>query len=85
LGGEEFAAILPHTAPEQARLAAERLRNALAGLEVGTARGTVRFTVSIGVASMVSEAASLDRILKKADDALYEAKQQGRDCVIIAA
>ena len=84
LGGEEFAAILTHTPPDLGCLAAERLRQTLGALEVGTARGPVRFTVSIGVASMAAEAASLDQIMKRADDALYEAKQQGRNRVITA-
>ena len=85
LGGEEFAAILTHTAPDQGRTAAERLRKALKALVVDTAKGTVRFTVSIGVASMTDQPASLEEIMKKADDALYAAKQQGRDRVISAA
>ena len=84
LGGEEFAAILTHTAPDQGRLAAERLRKAMKRLEVATAKGVVRFTVSIGVAAMVVEDLSLEQIMKKADEALYAAKQQGRDRVVIA-
>jgi diguanylate cyclase (GGDEF)-like protein/PAS domain S-box-containing protein len=84
LGGEEFAAILTHTPPDQGRLAAERLRQAMKEVAVDTVGGTVRFTVSIGVASMVTETASLDEILKMADDALYEAKQTGRDRVVTA-
>lgn len=84
LGGEEFAAILTHTAPDQGRLAAERLRKAMKSLEVATANGVVRFTVSIGVAAMVAEDLSLEQIMKKADEALYAAKQQGRDRVVSA-
>ena len=84
LGGEEFAAILTHTAPDMGRLAAERLRKALKKLEVATAKGVVRFTVSIGVAAMLTEDLSLEQIMKKADEALYEAKQQGRDRVVLA-
>jgi diguanylate cyclase (GGDEF)-like protein len=85
LGGEEFAAILTHTSPEQGRLVAERLRQALKALQVDTANGPVHFTVSIGVASMVTEAAPLDGIMKKADEALYAAKQEGRDRVVMAS
>ena len=85
LGGEEFAAILTHTAPEQGILAAERLRKALKALEVNTATGPVCFTVSIGVASLVQADLSLEQIMKKADDALYAAKYQGRDRVITAS
>ena len=84
LGGEEFAAILTHTAPEQGILAAERLRKALKALEVNTATGPVCFTVSIGVASLVQADLSLEQIMKKADDALYAAKYEGRDRVVAA-
>jgi diguanylate cyclase (GGDEF)-like protein/PAS domain S-box-containing protein len=84
LGGEEFAAILTHTAPEQGILAAERLRKALKTLEVSTAIGPVRFTVSIGVASLVQADLPLEQIMKKADEALYAAKDQGRDRVVAA-
>jgi len=84
LGGEEFAAILTHTAPAQGVLAAERLRKALKALEVRTPNGPVRFTVSIGVASLVQADLSLAQIMKKADDALYAAKDQGRDRVVTA-
>ena len=84
LGGEEFAAILTHTAPEQGVLAGERLRKALKALEVSTANGPVGFTVSIGVASLAQADLTLEQIMKKADDALYEAKNQGRDRVVTA-
>lgn len=84
LGGEEFAAILTHTAPEQGVLASERLRKALKALEVSTANGPVRFTVSIGVASLAQADLSLQQIMKNADKALYAAKNQGRDRVVTA-
>jgi diguanylate cyclase (GGDEF)-like protein/PAS domain S-box-containing protein len=84
LGGEEFAAILTHTVPDQGRLAAERLRQALQALAVETAAGTVRFSVSIGVAAMLQDGLSLEEIMKKADNALYDAKQQGRNRVVLA-
>lgn len=84
LGGEEFAAILTHTAPEQGVLASERLRKALKALEVSTANGPVRFTVSIGVASLAQADLSLQQIMKNADNALYAAKNQGRDRVVTA-
>ncbi len=84
LGGEEFAAILTHTLPEQAVLAAERLRRALKALTVSTSGGEIRFTVSIGLASMDQGGLSLEQIMKKADTALYEAKDRGRDQVVMA-
>lgn len=84
LGGEEFAAILTHTSPEHGRQAAERLRKDLKRLIVTTASGQVGFTVSIGVASLVEADLSLEQIMKKADNALYAAKAQGRNRVVMA-
>jgi len=85
LGGEEFAAILTHTLPEQGVLAAERLRKALKSLAVSTSGGEIHFTVSIGLASMGQGGLSLEQIMKQADTALYEAKDRGRDRVVMAA
>jgi len=82
LGGEEFAAILTHTPPQQGCLAGERLRQALKALQVETVNGVVQFTVSIGVAAMGPADGSLEQVMKKADEALYAAKQRGRDRVI---
>lgn len=79
LGGEEFVAILPETDLESGQGAAERLRAAIAGLEVDD-HPPLRLTVSIGVATLEMEesfAAALDR----ADAAMYRAKQAGRNCV----
>lgn len=82
LGGEEFAALLPETASEQAMEVAERLRlaveNSVVTLEDGTA---FHFTVSIGVTSLERTDARVDALLKRADSALYKAKKGGRNLV----
>ncbi|WP_323141362.1 GGDEF domain-containing protein [Massilia phyllosphaerae] len=75
LGGEEFAVLLPDTGPDTARLVAGRLRTAL-----DQAAGGVRYTVSIGVASLAA-GESLSALLKRADAALYAAKAGGRNRV----
>jgi diguanylate cyclase (GGDEF)-like protein len=75
LGGEEFAVLLPDTGPDTARLVAGRLRAAL-----DQAAGGVRYTVSIGVASLAA-GESLSALLKRADAALYAAKASGRNRV----
>jgi diguanylate cyclase (GGDEF)-like protein len=84
LGGEEFAALLPETDLDGARAIAERLRAAVEGAVAVTAEdGTpVRFTVSIGVAELVSSDASFEGMLNRADKALYRAKGGGRNRVI---
>ena len=82
-GGEEFAVLAPNTPPEAARLLAERLRAAVAR-QVLVHRGTeVSITCSIGVANMVGSPPP--SVIEQADQALYEAKRQGRNRVIEAA
>ncbi|MDE2311258.1 MAG: diguanylate cyclase [Betaproteobacteria bacterium] len=82
IGGEEFAILLPETRGEQALEVAERLRLAIAGATVPLEQGgSVHLTVSIGVASVVATDARIDDVLKRADMALYAAKNAGRNRV----
>jgi diguanylate cyclase (GGDEF)-like protein len=87
LGGEEFAILLPDTEAENARLLAENLRLAIAHLEIEHQASKVAdyLTLSIGVACLVPqrETSSSD-LLETADKALYRAKSEGRDRVIVA-
>jgi len=84
LGGEEFAVFLPGTESAGARLFAESVRTAFSALALPTLPGTLRPTVSIGVAQM--DAAETEaEVLRRADNALYEAKREGRDRVRIAS
>ncbi|MCM0755234.1 diguanylate cyclase [Desulfovibrio aminophilus] len=78
LGGEEFAAILPETGLKAGVEAAERLRRAVEALEVRHGEHLLRLTVSLGVAQL-REGENLDGLLKRADQALYEAKNSGRN------
>lgn len=82
LGGEEFAAALIRAGEEAAADAAERMRAALAEVAVEHEKGTIRFTVSIGVSPMKAGDASVADILKRADIALYQAKRKGRNRVV---
>ena len=84
-GGEEFVVLLPETDTNGARNVAERICNemrhrqfSLEGLSLGPV------TVSIGAATFPANGAQSDILLKKADTALYQAKQNGRDRVVIA-
>jgi diguanylate cyclase (GGDEF)-like protein len=79
LGGEEFAALLPHTPRRQALEVAEKLRKAFAMCDVAFAGGSTRFTGSFGVAASDGVTAELDALLVNADVALYEAKAGGRN------
>jgi diguanylate cyclase (GGDEF)-like protein len=78
-GGEEFIALLPNTDQQMATKLAERVRT----LTTEIAIEDVRVTVSIGI-SEYRQPETLDALIKRADEALYLAKQQGRDQVRIA-
>ena len=81
-GGEEFVAVLPGTDQVQALRIGERLRAAFDGHPVDCAHGPVPLTLSIGVCSFDPERlAGAEQALRAADDALYAAKQTGRNCV----
>jgi len=87
LGGEEFAILLPDTELAGALLVAERVREAVAAIEVraGEMRGagvagSIHVTISLGVAERRGDEA-IEPLLKRADRALYAAKDSGRDRV----
>ena len=85
LGGEEFAVLLPETAPENALKTAERLRQAVEGMRVSAQDEVVAVSVSIGVAALGPDAADVSQILNDADRALYAAKDGGRNRVVAAS
>ncbi|MEW8351552.1 MAG: diguanylate cyclase [Candidatus Thiodiazotropha taylori] len=83
-GGEEFVIVLPETTPAQARELAERLRTAIAEERIPISSGKqIRITVSIGVAEYHSPEDSIEDLTRKADQALYQAKQNGRDRICL--
>lgn len=79
-GGDEFVVILSNTGGDEAQTVAERIRDAAAACEMPTAAGSQRLTFSIGVGSSTPDD-SRDSLFKKADDALYWAKTDGRNRV----
>lgn len=83
LGGEEFALLMPDTPVEQAMAVCDRLRIAIGAASLITPRGTMRVTISGGVALLDDR--GLDHALQVADRALYEAKAGGRDQLALAA
>ncbi len=81
-GGEEFTVLLPGTDRNHAIEVAERLRAVLSGTTVAAGgNGNVAFTVSIGVTNYLRTQEDLDHMMKRADNALYAAKNSGRNCV----
>ena len=79
LGGEEFLAILPDAGESAAITTGEKLRAAVAGERVLYGGQELSVTISVGAAAWDGEAA--DELLRRADEALYEAKRSGRDRV----
>jgi diguanylate cyclase (GGDEF)-like protein len=82
-GGEEFTILLPETGREGALAIAERIRVGVATQEISLAPrpGTVRATISIGVATFPNDGTSREELLDAADAALYRAKLAGRNSV----
>ncbi len=78
LGGEEFVVVLPETPIEVARVVAERIRAKVRDLQTPG-----KFTVSIGVTTNRARDDSVDALMARADDAMYRAKERGRDQVVV--
>jgi len=83
-GGEEFVILLPDTNKDNAKIVTERVRTTVDKLALNTSGGTISFTVSAGVAEFSSSYESPANWLNEADKALYVAKEQGRNRVILA-
>ena len=80
-GGEEFSVLLADTDLAQARKIGERVRAAVAALSVDMNGQPMAFTVSVGIAALAGE--DLHDAMKRADDALYRAKHEGRNRVVV--
>jgi two-component system cell cycle response regulator len=87
LGGEEFVVVMPDTDLDQAYLVGERLREciATASFIAGEATGDIEVTASVGVAALEFPDDTPEIILKRADQALYCAKRDGRNRVVADA
>ncbi len=81
MGGEEFAILLPETNRSAAAAVAERLRRQIADTRIGDDREGFFVTASFGVAQMEDEEYDINPALRRADTALYAAKNSGRDRV----
>jgi len=84
-GGEEFVLVLPGASLEQTRARADELRRTLAQIEVPFHGKMISpITMSIGVAVYPKHGSSPDAVLRQADKAMYQAKQNGRDRIVVA-
>jgi diguanylate cyclase (GGDEF)-like protein len=84
LGGEEFAIMLPEVDHARAESVAERLRTTVDQLDVTYPGAQIHLTVSIGIACLGVEDLNLEGLLRRADAALYQAKAEGRNRVVLA-
>ncbi len=82
-GGEEFVIALPRSDIETARVVAERLRHCVADTPVRVDEIEFQITISVGVASLQSKQDDLKTLLERADAAMYQAKQAGRNRVAV--
>lgn len=84
LGGEEFTVILPDVTEDRAYMVAERLRRSIASAPImcSAPDDCLSVTTSIGGAIIDFEPHTVEEALKRADRALYDAKEQGRDCCV---
>ena len=82
-GGEEFIAVLANTPLPEAKAVAERLRRRVQGLRFGEVDKRLRVTISLGVAGY-RPGEPVEELLRRADEALYQAKAGGRNRVVVA-
>lgn len=81
-GGEEFVALLPGTTMDSAMIVAQRIRTNVEQLLIHTHDGSMRMTVSLGIATLRGREDGLDAMFLRADKALYLAKEGGRNRVL---
>lgn len=83
LGGDEFILALPHTSLESAKVLLNRIKEACESNTVSFNDHIIKFTISIGASSdMPVSDDSLERFIKESDEALYEAKNAGKDRIV---
>jgi len=86
-GGEEFIILLPDTSVQQAQHFTDRLHNAIRKLVISHDNNDITFTISIGISLQCTnedgENCNIDTLISKSDDALYQAKRQGKNCTYV--
>ncbi|MFM8820541.1 MAG: PleD family two-component system response regulator [Phenylobacterium sp.] len=82
-GGEEFVVVMPSTSPTDATRVAERIRTAIASKPFELGEQSLPISVSVGVSASQGEGDRPESLLRRADEALYEAKATGRNQVIV--
>lgn len=80
-GGEEFAVLLPNTSLRNAMVVAEHFRKKVEDNEYHSGHEVIKYTISAGVSELLTTDTSIDKIINRADEALYKAKHKNRNCV----
>ncbi|MEH6450088.1 MAG: GGDEF domain-containing protein [Oleispira sp.] len=81
-GGEEFVALMPETSAEEAKIVAEKLRTKVEGSPFNFKKEPVQITISFGI-SQFAPGETIEEVFERADKALYKAKDNGRNQVIL--
>lgn len=84
-GGEEFMIVLPSTTAERAAQTAERIRTHISTGVAAELDQALNVTISLGVSELLETDTSLEQIIQRVDDAVYQAKDEGRDRVVVNA
>jgi diguanylate cyclase (GGDEF)-like protein len=82
-GGEEFCVLFLETDINSAASIAERIRCTISKLEFASEEKSFSVTASIGISQLMGSDDNMENILKRSDDALYKAKENGRDRVVL--
>jgi diguanylate cyclase (GGDEF)-like protein len=84
-GGEEFVIVLPVTNAQKARLLSQRILESVSAIRLHTDHGTASVTLSIGIAETIHtpQDESVENVIRRADEAMYAAKQAGRNRAVI--
>ncbi|NRA25098.1 MAG: GGDEF domain-containing protein, partial [Oleispira sp.] len=81
-GGEEFIVLMPETSAEEAKFVADKLRKKIEESPFNFKKEPVQITISFGI-SEFSQGESLEEVFQRADKALYKAKENGRNQVML--
>jgi len=84
-GGEEFVVLLPGTTLDGAAQFAERLRSTIERQQIDYQGSPLTFTISLGVATLADDMAGYQALLERADKALYQSKEGGRNRVTVSS
>jgi diguanylate cyclase (GGDEF)-like protein len=84
-GGDEFIIVMPETIKSEAAVVADRIRRSVEDITFASGTSHVRITVSIGAASYPQDVTDKQALIKAADDALYAAKEDGRNALRVFA